>query len=407
MNGGFLVNLDSVAQRETFEVDEINSFKELTGVLRVGCLLTGTLYMTDAQVLDGTLLLRIGPRGVINRIGTSFEIFARAETLEQSLYKFFNNGGENLRHIEISALRNLSFEDRIELGRKITLFSTKDFDELVAQFGVVDAIANVLKFCGVSNENIEELTECWQSWIDADRKGDLTVRNRPYGQLKMTEQALRKPLKNLITNKSRLTDIELVLEQIDASATRSEIRALIESLNFSVEEKITVREWLDTVYICSIAETYDAIAVELPRSSVQRLAQRKTSDESKLLLSVESIERLSSVRIATFEIIYDKTRDDARKWRENRKGRHIKHLASTVDRDTTTDSAVRRERVKSAFRLAFVAVVLQLSSAFNLSDSYKVGLAVAAVIATDFLPVLYRNAFPKGRLTAVIDPIVK
>jgi ribonuclease HI len=223
----------------------------------------------------------------------------------------------------------------------------------------------------------------------------------------MTEQALRKPLKSLITNKNRITDVELVLEQIDASATRSEIRALIESLSFLEEEKISVREWLDSVYICSIAETYNAIAVELPRSSVQRLAQRKTTDESKLLLSVESIERLARVRIATFEIIYDRTRDDARKWRENRKGRHIKHLASTVDRDTTTDSAVRRERVKSAFRLAFVAVVLQLSSAFDLSNSRKVGLAVVAVIATDFLPVLYRNAFPKGRLTAVIDPIGK
>lgn len=407
MNGGFLVNLDSVAQRETFEIDGVDSFNDLTGVLRVGCLLTGTLYMTDAQVLDGALLLRIGPRGVTNRIGNAFEIFARAESLEQSLYKFFDNGGTNLRHVEISSLRDLSSEERIELGRKISLHSSENFQKLRDQVGVVGAIHSVLQSCGVPKENADELAECWNSWIEVERSGALTIHNRPYGKLKMTEQAERKPLKNLVSDKSKETEVELILKQIEMSSTRSEIRALIETLNFPEDQKTTIREWLDAVYICSIAKTYDSIAVELPRSSVQRLAQRRTSDEAKLLLSVESVERLSTVRIATFEIIYDKTRDDARKWRENKKIRHIKHLASTVNRDTTTDSTIRRERTKSAFRLAFVAVVLQLSSMFDLGDAYKVGLAIGAVIATDFLPVLFRNIFPKGRLTAVIDPIVE
>jgi hypothetical protein len=40
---------------------------------------------------------------------------------------------------------------------------------------------------------------------------------------------------------------------------------------------------------------------------------------------------------------------------------------------------------------------------FELKDAYKVGLVIGAVIATDFLPVLFTNISPKGRLAAIID----
>lgn len=405
MNGGFLINLDSVAQRETLESDSESAFDDLTGVLRVGCLLTGTLLLTDAQVLDGALMLRIGPRGVFSRIGTSFEIYARADSLENSLYQFFDNGGEYLRHIELSSLTNMNTEERINLGYRISQVSSKHFKELSTRLGVVNAVNEVLRSCGVEQTQADELADCWRSWIDADNNGDLVTHERPYGKLDMSLQAQRKPLKNLIPEKSKLPQVELVLNMVEGSSTRSEIRALIQSLELSDDEKTTIREWLDSIYVCSIAKTYDSIAVELPRSSVKRLAQRRTAEESKLLLSTESVDRLSNVRISTFEIIYDKTRDDAKKWREDKKERHIKHLASTVNRDTNSDSAIRRERTRSAFRLAFVAVVLQASSVFDLSDGLKIGLAIIAVITTEFLPVLYRNIFPKGRLTAIIDPI--
>ena len=68
---------------------------------------------------------------------------------------------------------------------------------------------------------------------------------------------------------------------------------------------------------------------------------------------------------------------------------------------------VDNKRIGSAFRLIFVEVFLQLSFMFELKDAYKVGLVIGAVIATVFLPVLFRNIFPKGHLTAVIDPIVE
>lgn len=407
MDGGFLVNLDSVAQRESHDRNPERSVEELTGVLRVGCLLTGTLLFTDTQVLDGILMLEIGPRGVQSRIGEAFVILARGPSLELSLAEFFDRGSATLAQFELSSLPDMNPEQRIEVGRRLTLYPSSEFRRVQQESGVVAAVCTALRASGVQNHHIERLAVHWQSWIDADRNGQLRIVQRPYGQLNMAEQAAKKPLTSVLRDSSHSAAIEQISAAINQSARRSEIRFLIGQLNLNDDDVISVREWLDTVYVCAIARHYGVLAVDLPRSSVERLAQRRSSEEAEVMLSLQSVQRLSNVRTATFEIIYDRTRDDARNWLETKKERHIRQLASTIDRDTATDSNLRRDGLKSAVRLAFVAAVVQVSSAFDHRLSIKIVLALGAVLLTELIPVAYRFLFPKGQLAATIDPMSK
>lgn len=402
MDGGFLVNLDSVAQRDAFDEDAELALDSLTGVLRVGSLLTGTLLMTDAQVLDGVLLQRVGARGVIQKIGTGWEIYARRSTLEESLAAFFDPQGPTLRHIELSSLLGLEQQDRAAVGKRIATYSSEKFRSMRLEIGTVDAVCSVLRESGVDDENVARLSQFWDAWIAAERAREIVVRDKPYGKLNMIAQAERKPLSTIVPNPRAVSRI---LEEVRRSATRSEIRAVMLELELSQAEKTTAREWLDAVYVCSIAKQYGTIAIELPRSSVAGLHDRRASDEATIHLTNESLNRLSQIRIATFEVICDKAREDARLWRSTKKKRHIRHLATTVERDTTTDSDVRRERVRNAIRLAVVAAVVQFTTSFEYDFPANIAIMLGAVALTELGPVLYSTLFPKGRLTATVDPL--
>lgn len=402
MDGAFLVNLDSTAQRDTFDNDAVQALESLTGVLRIGSLLTGTLLLTDAQVLDGVLLQRVGPRGISQRIGLGWEIYSRCSTLEESLAVFFDPEGPTLRYIELSSILGYDQKERAEIGRKIASFPSETFRSMCVEVGTVGAICSVLRKSGVDEENLENLSRYWESWIDEDKSGGILVRHKPTGLLRMVDQAERKPLSAIIRN-SR--DVSQILNKVKTSATRSEIRAVILELGLSEEETTAAYEWLDAVYVCSIAKQFGTIAIEIPRSSVTSLHNRRASEEAMIRLSKDSLDRLSRIRIATFEVICDKAREDARLWRSTRKKRHIRHLATTIQRDTTSDSDVRRERVRNAIRLSVVAAVVQVTTSFDQGFPRNIAIMLGAVILTEISPVLYSIFFPKGRLTATVDPL--
>jgi hypothetical protein len=402
VDGAFLVNLDSVAQRDTFDNDPVQARESLTGVLRIGSLLTRTLLLTDAQVLDGVLLQQVGPRGVSQRIGLGWEIYSRRSTLEESLAAFFDPEGPTLRYIELSSLLGYSQKERAEIGKKIASFPSEKFRSMCTEVGTVRAICSVLRESGVDDQNLENLAQYWESWIDEDRSGGILVRHKPIGRLSMVDQAERKPLSTIIRNPKNVTQI---LNEVQASATRSEIRAVILELGLSEEETMAAREWLDAVYVCSIATQYGTIAIEIPRSSVASLNNRRASEEATIRLSKESLDRLSQIRVATFEVICDKAREDVRLWRSTRRKRHIRHIATTIQRDTTSDSDVRRERIRSAIRLAVVAAVVQITMSFDYAFPANIAIMLGAVVLTELGPVLYSILFPKGRLTATVDPL--
>jgi len=405
MDGGFVVNLDSVAQRNTFDQNPQDAMDGITGVLRVGCLLTGNLLLTDAQVLDGALLLRIGPSGITKRIGTSWEIYARSSNLEDSLAALFDVGNDSLRRIELSSVPNLELTQRIALGGKIAQFPSARFRILRQQIGTINAVCEVLRICDVDHQSVDELRRYWSTWIEADKDRSISVVHKPHGKIDIRTQVDSKPMTRGHKNTDFTSTIEKIQRLVDGSATRSEMRSVIENL-VSEEEKDNAREWLDAVYVRAIANQYNSVVVEIPRSSVDLLRQRRAVGEREVSFGTNSMERLCEVRMSTFEMICDKTRDDARRWRTSNKNRHMRHLASTVRRDTTTDYNIRRERSRSAVRLGIIAVIVQITTSFDYGLMTNVVVTLTAVALTEIIPILYLNLFPKGELNATVDPVI-
>lgn len=63
--------LDSPAQRERFDRDPRDAITQLTGMLRIGMLISGDVLVTDAMLLDGEYFMTLGPEGVLRELGGS------------------------------------------------------------------------------------------------------------------------------------------------------------------------------------------------------------------------------------------------------------------------------------------------------------------------------------------------
>jgi hypothetical protein len=67
-----IAELDSPAQRARFDkVGPRQAIIELTGMLRIGMLVSHTVLVTDAMLLDGTYFITLGPDRVLRELGAS------------------------------------------------------------------------------------------------------------------------------------------------------------------------------------------------------------------------------------------------------------------------------------------------------------------------------------------------
>lgn len=82
--------LDSSAQADRFARDPAGATAELTGMLRLGVLISRRVLLTDAMLLDGAYFMRLGPEGVLRELGTTqarcpLTVTGRAPSLREGL----------------------------------------------------------------------------------------------------------------------------------------------------------------------------------------------------------------------------------------------------------------------------------------------------------------------------------
>lgn len=67
-----IAEMDSIAQRARYDTkDHHVATTELSGMLRIGRLVSEHILLTDAMVLDGSYFMRLGPEGVIRELGAT------------------------------------------------------------------------------------------------------------------------------------------------------------------------------------------------------------------------------------------------------------------------------------------------------------------------------------------------
>lgn len=67
-----IAEMDSIAQRARYDAkDHHAATTELSGMLRIGRLVSEHILLTDVMVLDGCYFMRLGPEGVIRELGAT------------------------------------------------------------------------------------------------------------------------------------------------------------------------------------------------------------------------------------------------------------------------------------------------------------------------------------------------
>ncbi|MDP2895615.1 MAG: hypothetical protein Q8Q12_03530 [bacterium] len=144
-----------------------------TGRLRFDVLLSQTVVLTDAMLLDGTFFLDVEPRELADSLARRegeempVEIRARAENLEHALLMF-------VRYPELPNLRGFIFsgieDDEQRIEAKKVLEETP-----ASELRSWRDLGRVFRRAGVTAANAEKLEAAWACWIGAQRCGVLKV----------------------------------------------------------------------------------------------------------------------------------------------------------------------------------------------------------------------------------------
>jgi hypothetical protein len=167
---------DSVRQRG-FPIVQAK-FSEISNLyiarLRFDVLLSKTIVLTDAQLLDGAFILSSDPLELKNRIARSdgelmpIEVRSRTENLSDALLAFVKNPEkEKLKGFTFSSVENE--EERKSLKERLESTTIGEVNEW-------KDILKIMKSSNVNNENIERIGEGWAKWIEAQEKGIVVVK---------------------------------------------------------------------------------------------------------------------------------------------------------------------------------------------------------------------------------------
>jgi hypothetical protein len=399
-----IVNLDSLAQREEFDRSgPAASLARVVAMLRVGRLLGGTVLLTDAQLLDGYLLLSLGPKGVGCAIGPHVAVRARAATLDDALAGLVDTGAPTLAGFEFSSLPHTTAAERRALADRLSGLSAERFRALRSTGGTLAALRWALLSAGAAPHAADALAGAWQRWLQADASGEVVVETFVRPELDLGPAAARRPLAPLLDS----PDAEEVASRLEAriadGASRSRLRGDVERARLGAEDRQMAHEWLDAIYVRSLAGQHQALVLELPRTGDPGPLRRRATGESTLSLGSGTLDSLGQVSSATFDLIVDRTREDARRWRAGNRPRHLRQLSATIERESAPDTLRRRNQIAEILRLAAFAMILVFVQAIPVGLVAQI--AIAAVLAplaelARLLPLLR----PAADLSAVVDP---
>ncbi|MGW8484252.1 hypothetical protein ACWGJP_14060 [Microbacterium sp. NPDC055903] len=212
-----IAELDSPAQAERFREgeDARQAITELTGMLRTGMLISGTVLVTDAMVLDGAYFVRLGPDGVLRELGVA-------------------GTGEPLVITGTAPTLRAGLEARRE---------NPDFAwslEGVSYGRVPDSVA-----------------DAWNRWLHATESG--TIR---YEQ----QTAADAPLRTGPAPVASAQTLEIVAEsKLGEVLFRSIANRRIDDLSVSEDERARIRSWWTDAYLRMIAENARADWISFDR----------------------------------------------------------------------------------------------------------------------------------------------
>jgi hypothetical protein len=160
----------------TAELPDVNDllYAELLGRVRMDLVLSGTLVLTDAQLLDGALFMRVAADEFLSDLeipgltGSPIEIMRRGDSLAESLVAMLNRKGV-AKPFEFSCLSTADSQRVYAELRRLQ-------DEGLPGPTDLDGIDALFTGCRVPKRVREHLRQSWDSWDSMASSGRLPAR---------------------------------------------------------------------------------------------------------------------------------------------------------------------------------------------------------------------------------------
>ncbi|MCK8477091.1 hypothetical protein [Microbacterium aurugineum] len=204
-----IAELDSPAQARLFESGAREAIAELTGMLRIGMLVSTEILVTDAMLLDGAYFAALGPDGVMRELGASP---ARYPLTITGVHPTLRDGLQ-------ARLQNEDFRWSLPALR-----------------GAVDVP--------------EDVRRVWDEWLRLVETGIIRYEQQTVGgaPLRLARMPAVSPDERLLVEEARLDEIR----------HRSRAWLEIDRLPLSEPSREIVRRWWSDAYLRMIAENAGA-----------------------------------------------------------------------------------------------------------------------------------------------------
>lgn len=302
--------LDSPAQAARFAAHGTHAaLAEFTGMLRVGMLVSSTVLVTDAMLLDGEFFITIGPDGLLRELGTTPARFPLVVTGTAATLR------DGLRN----RIENPAFQ-----------WSLPGVD------GESGAAASV--------------RHAWDQWLRYEETGVLRYERQTSASAPIRLGGYPDIPSDVV---ERIRSIGL-----DQERYRSQAWAMIDQLDLTGEHRDAVRAWWTDAYLRMIAENAEADWVSFDTDTALPLALRPRDVSLPLSLSLLDWARESTA--ATIGVAWDASGRQRQRLHEKPTWPRMRDLAFAVTRVASAESR-RGVLFGSAAKVAIALVVVGLA----------------------------------------------
>lgn len=305
-----IAELDSPAQSDRFaQRGARTALTELTGMLRIGVLVSSRILVTDAMLLDGAYFVALGPEGVLRELGAA-----------QGRYPLTITG--------VHASLREGLESRL---------ADPAFRWSLTGVGGAGSVA-------------PDVRRSWDDWLRVVESGVVQYEQQTGGKapLRTGPPPVRTPESLMAVAGSGLAELR----------HRSSAWRVIDGLSLDAQEREDVRRWWNDAYSRMIAENAAADWVSFDAETLSALTARRQDVE--LPLSSALVEWARESTPATIAVAWDASHAQRRRLHARPTWARVRDLAFATTRVVSAPSRIS-VLLASVAKLAVALVVVALA----------------------------------------------
>lgn len=317
----------------------------LSGTLRVADLVSETILVTDAQLLDGIFFQALGVERVHEILGRSdldpptFTILGRAVSLEESLRRLVV-GPRDLGHFEYSVFTALGADTR-DLRARLQAIDPTGVDQ-AAPGEVARQAITAFAEAGAGNADLRaRLLAGWEAWIEAETTGRIS-----FEQYRTAGDGFAMVADEWWTPALDTSPGQEVAAVLRTMPKRSDALRMIGDAGLPSKLEEHLRAWYEMVYIDYVAANNEADWLDLAggRFSDVTVRRRRSSARASIPLRGSAPVHLGQMPAAPYQQLRYRSRDALLAWRTEPSARAMDRIAYAIENTATRPDLAQDKR---------------------------------------------------------------